>query len=390
MHYSNDDFYYQKIIPKANNTIINWVGDFRTNYLLVKSGYEQLPMGLFNDSINYDRQSEYIEMYRLVKEEFEKMNPDDQDKVKGSMDGMSDDHEPGQAEGEETDVEGNPSEGDIDANAKRISKDMEKGKDTSKEEREKEAGQGNAPSDKSGKPGGAGANGSQEIDYSKIRPTFNWRTLIKRFVSTATPRSEETYAKPHRRSATQASIIQQRGAAAIKPGEKMSEHLDVNLMFVIDSSGSMSSAITSVYSNVAALLKQPVFTKSDFLIMRFSGDYDLHKGNFVKNKAAKIATVADKPRVYNTTVQSVFTTHFGSGTAFSGACVDQVSEALKLGYNVLIFSDSDIVDPSNLKGLMALIKQAPQKVFVIFDSRDTYVACRKAPGMVSTPNISHL
>lgn len=72
LHYSEGDFYYQKVIPHAKPKIINWVGDFRSNYLLVKSGYEQLPMGLFNDKINYDRQFTYKEMYDLVQSEFDK------------------------------------------------------------------------------------------------------------------------------------------------------------------------------------------------------------------------------------------------------------------------------------------------------------------------------
>jgi hypothetical protein len=77
LHYSEGDFYYQKIIPDANMKIINYVGDFRSNYLLVKSGYEQLPIGLFNDKINYDRQKEYIEMYNLIKDEMDKLPKQD-------------------------------------------------------------------------------------------------------------------------------------------------------------------------------------------------------------------------------------------------------------------------------------------------------------------------
>lgn len=389
MHYSNDDFYYQRIIPNADSQIINWVGDFRTNYLLVKSGYEQLPIGLYNDHINYDRQKEYVEMYNKVKEEFDKLPKSDQGDVSQAMNSQADDHDPGQREGKEAEINTQPTTDEIDENAKRIRDDMEKGKDS--KDRAKESGQSQLPSDgPSSEPGGKGANGSQEIDYSKIQPTFNWRTLVKRFVATAKPRPLETYAKPHRRSATGASMMQQTGSSAVKPGEKMADHSDVNLAFVIDSSGSMSTAIASVYANISSLLKQPVFSKSDFLIMRFSGDYDIHKGNFAKNKAAKVQNVAEKPKVYNTTVQSVFTTHFGAGTDFSGECVNQISAALSLGYNVMIFSDDDILYSSNIKGLMALIKQAPQKVFVIFDNRDTYIRARQTPGMVTTPNITHL
>ena len=97
MHYSEDDFYYQHIIPNANTQIINYVGDFRTNYTLVKSGYPQLPVGLFNDLINYDRQTKYTDMYDLVKQEMERMKDEDKSEVEQQLDDSSaDDHEPGQ------------------------------------------------------------------------------------------------------------------------------------------------------------------------------------------------------------------------------------------------------------------------------------------------------
>jgi uncharacterized protein YdbL (DUF1318 family) len=80
MHYTYADFHYHKIL-KTSNKIINWIGDFRSNYLLVKSGYEQLPLGLFNDDINYDRQKTYKEMHDVVKAEFDKLSALQQKKV---------------------------------------------------------------------------------------------------------------------------------------------------------------------------------------------------------------------------------------------------------------------------------------------------------------------
>jgi hypothetical protein len=101
LHYTEEDFYYQKIIPDAHPTIINYVGDFRSNYNLVKSGYEQLPIGLFNDHVNFDRQNEYIQMYNLVKEELEKLKPEEREAIEGELDDQTDSHEPGQEEGKE-------------------------------------------------------------------------------------------------------------------------------------------------------------------------------------------------------------------------------------------------------------------------------------------------
>lgn len=86
MHYVYADNYYEKQL-KANPTLINYVGDFRSNYELVKAGYEQLPIGLFSDHINYDKQKTYKEMYELVKKELEDMQQEPQD---GNGDGEGD------------------------------------------------------------------------------------------------------------------------------------------------------------------------------------------------------------------------------------------------------------------------------------------------------------
>jgi len=47
--------------------------DFRSNYMLVKNGYDQLPIGLFSDHINYDRQGRYDAMVKLVHDEMKKL-----------------------------------------------------------------------------------------------------------------------------------------------------------------------------------------------------------------------------------------------------------------------------------------------------------------------------
>lgn len=77
-HYTQGDFHYDKVVKgidggKADGQIINWVGDFRTNYDLVKAGFEPIPMGLYNELINYDRQETYQEMYHAVERELEKV-----------------------------------------------------------------------------------------------------------------------------------------------------------------------------------------------------------------------------------------------------------------------------------------------------------------------------
>lgn len=85
-HYSQADFHYQKVLKddegkKALGKIINWVGDFRTNFDLVKAGHVPIPVGLFNDEVNYDRQYTYAEMYNLVKNELKKLKEEKKPQV---------------------------------------------------------------------------------------------------------------------------------------------------------------------------------------------------------------------------------------------------------------------------------------------------------------------
>lgn len=386
MHYSNDDFYYQKIIPKANNKIINWVGDFRTNYLLVKSGYAPLPIGLYNDKINYDRQKSYIDMYRAVEEEFNKLKEDQKDKIRQYMDGNSDDHTPGNQEGEEVEVDG-ATPGDIDKNSKDITDKMKDAKDTGKEEREKrEAEEGKA---KGGDPGTGKMGPAEALDYSKIRPTFNWKSLLTKFITSGRARVEETYAKPARKAVTQLSIARQTGASAIKPSEReVEQHVDLKLGFIIDSSGSMAGMARTIMSNAAALLKQPAFKRSTVTILKFSGGHEIFKCNFAADKAGKVANVNEKPKQLNLKASVILSEYTGGGTVFSPEIAGELRSLVQLKYNVILFSDSDMLAADNLKNFLTVYKEFPNRIFVIFDSRDTYIAFRQKTN-IATANITH-
>ena len=92
LHYSHGDFAAGKRLGQYSNQVHNYASDFRSNYMLVKSGYDQLPLGLFSDHINYDRQGSYDDMVALVDSELKKMPKPLQDKFKDIAD--LDDHPP--------------------------------------------------------------------------------------------------------------------------------------------------------------------------------------------------------------------------------------------------------------------------------------------------------
>jgi Putative metallopeptidase domain len=387
MHYSNDDFYYQKIIPKANPKIINWVGDFRSNYLLVKSGFEQLPIGLYNDNINYDRQAEYIEMYRLVEAEMKKMTPEDQEKSQKTLDGLSDNHEPGQEEGAETTQRIPQDAADkIDQNGKRIEKEVEES-----EERRETGQTPNRPKSDDGPPGGpsgqpgTGAGQGVEIDYSKIRPQFNWTALLRRFVTSQKPSAEETYSRPSRRGITGIEVARQTGAGAMKPGERQLERVDLKLALVLDTSGSMAGSLGKVFANVNALLRLPIYKHSNVMVIQFSSTHVVWKVSFTKNQAIQIAPTAGKV----STADGVFKNVVSGGTVVTTSLAADMAGLLAQGYNVLLVTDSDINVGDNMKQVMGLVKASARNFFILFDKQSDYAGWRKATG-VGTANISHM
>ena len=98
-HYVNGDFYFEKAM-KLDGTLVNWVGDFVTNYDLVKNEYPQLPMGLFNEKINYDHYTSWVEMYKTVKKEMEKLEEKGEAKdFANAMNNAAADDMPGEGEG---------------------------------------------------------------------------------------------------------------------------------------------------------------------------------------------------------------------------------------------------------------------------------------------------
>lgn len=396
MHYTYDDFHYQKVIKNANPTIINWVGDFRTNYLLVKSGYAQLPMGLFNDHVNFDRQGDYLEMYRIVDEEFKKLDKDQQDKVSNKMNESSDDHEPGQEQGEQMPEGGDKTEEDINNHNEKQKEKAENAKDTSGEEKndaEKKKTQSDQPGDKPGQRGGRGKGGTAEekadLDYTKVKPKFNWKALLKMFLATDRHEMEETRQKPSRRSASGIHVAVQMGAGALPPGEATADVTDAKLCFVVDSSGSMFTALSSVFANIHNLYRMhPQLQKQEFLLMKFSNSHTLYKCNVAKNKASKIEKHTD-PNKANVDLKILFSKTVNGATNFTSSITADIKKLLDDKYNVMIFSDDDLSYGENMDELLKLIRSHPRQVFVIFDSRDSYLKFR-TNGKIATNYITYL
>lgn len=75
LHYAYGDFSSGRRFNQYSHVVHNWASDFRSNYLLVKSGYTQLPIGLFSDDLNFDRvqTNSYEKLVAVVDAEMKKL-----------------------------------------------------------------------------------------------------------------------------------------------------------------------------------------------------------------------------------------------------------------------------------------------------------------------------
>jgi hypothetical protein len=318
--------------------------------------------------------------------------------IEDILDKMSDDHQPGNEAGEEAPIpddakdDGGKAGGEIDENGKAIDEQIKEGAENGqKEGAQKPQAAPPSPTNTKGGKGGPGAYFDQnaKVDYNKIKPKFNWKQLIQRFIMSHKPKPEETYAKPSRKSVSGMHIAGQMGAAAIKPGEKPLDEVDVKLGFVIDSSGSMSSVIGTVMANAIQLLKNPIFKKCVVTVIKYSGHNSIHKVKVATNQAAEVKDVDEKPKLWPLKAQeAVFGKHIGAGTNFDQALTNQIQKMLDKGYNVVMFPDSDILAGANLVNFVKVFQKNASQVFVVFDCRNSYIQFRQTVGL-STANVTY-
>jgi hypothetical protein len=388
----------------------------------VKSGYSQLPLGLYNDNINYDRQYTYEEMYKLVKEEFDKLTPDEEDE----LDKRTDNHEGGQEEGENMDEgedesgeggkpskgkgEGKPSgkagdeEGEsgsgvsksildkIDEHYRNSEKALSEKEDLTPQEaaaKEKEKAAGKA----AGK-GGRGTGGNTEtklMDMSGGEAHYAWRELIRKFIATAAePEPEETRARPARNIGSTMHTVMQGGMAAAPPGEVLTEDNDTKLCFVVDSSGSMSGAVKDIYANINSLLSNNSrIGNKIFAMLRFSETYEMFRAIFKGNKAVKVNDFKEIPSKFDLRLDTVFNSHYGSSTNLTSTIVDELLVLKKAGYNLILFSDSDVCSGENLDELASLVRAPGGKVFIILKSKSDWSMLEKS-GKIDMTFVSNL
>lgn len=78
LHYTYGDFQLNDRYPKKFSKYHNYATDFRSNYILAKSNLPQLPIGLYSDDLNFDREetNTYKKLLATVITEMKKVPPE--------------------------------------------------------------------------------------------------------------------------------------------------------------------------------------------------------------------------------------------------------------------------------------------------------------------------
>lgn len=389
MHYTYSDFHYEKVIPDSNPKIINWVGDFRSNHKLLEQGFPQLPMGLFSSYVNFHKQGSYKEMYKLVKNEFDKLKDECKQHLEKTLDGLTDNHEHG-----DENTDGTPKQVDRKMKPEDIENGHKKVDDKVKNDEDIPPDYENKPPEKREVTDQKGGN--HELNYSQITPKYKWDALLRKMVTELTFTVDQTYQKISRRAIGTMQQVITRGHGAVKPGDiKNPSKKKIKLAVVVDSSGSMSYVIQTVMANLDKLLiqRQGITGVSDeFYLFIFSGDYDIYKCTPGKGGMAENIPEVDSTKpgpLGKVKLSHVLSHHKAGGTVFSSKLAGEIKKLAGRGYNCLIVSDGDMLSGENFTNFKQLYESHRKNVWLLLDSRPTFESFIKKLKEISN-NASHM
>lgn len=278
---------------------------------------------------------------------------------------------------------------DLDKHSKEAEKKMSQDGDGTKAP--VKVGDPEGKSTANGNPGSGKASTSTQVERV-FSAKVNWKTIIRNFVSKSIQTVEdETWRRPSRRSAASADVqIKQVGASAIRPAKEMREFVVMNCAIVIDTSGSMASAVPRVFVELRLLMKEPQFANCVMPVLHFNdGPGDKFLVDINKNKSAKVESFNESKPIFNASAQTIFNEFISGGTNLAG--VDNiVQELVSAGYNVLIISDTDVLYGNNRERIVSMMRsKGDVTVYFLADSKESFQIIAKELGSV-TVNMSHM
>jgi hypothetical protein len=405
-HFSAGDLIKQVKDKKLNGTIMNYASDFINNFTLMKSGYAQLPIGLFSDQINLDRFESFKEVYMFIKDEMDKMTTEQQEQAKQTQQEQGDDHEESTEAAEQQEQEESGQSGE----SQEQQDDSDDSQDDS-EQSQSSSGEDSDESDSKSSQSGESGEGSDEPNFDDIdestkkndenmqqredgntdvekvlnkrdadkpktsmddlrkemekakadaqvndsgyQAKIGWKKLLKRMIP-SNEKSDTSYKKISRSSSSRMLQAKTTGKAAVKPGTVTFEGDDKGLVFVIDNSGSVASVLEKFNKEILRLIEKYGKELDKFFVMKFHNDFELY---YVDVKEMKYQKVVNPETVFKRSgkmkeriktigtmlpAKQLFQRGLSGGTKFTNSMYSIVYSMHKSGLNVVMFTDDDL------------------------------------------------
>lgn len=312
-------------------------------------------------------------------------NPNQQDQGQGQ-------DKQGQGQGKPQQGQGKPGQGSAQGEPKEsgqtiddIYKDLENKFKNKKDVSGTESAEQPGTQQAQGSTTAGGANQSRERIEKAVTPAFSWKQLMSQFVLSQ-KKPESTYAKISKRSITGVATAMTTGAGVVKPGERIEEEA-FKLLFVFDTSGSMGGVISTALAEASNLIKQNFDNVDSALGVTFFADspeyYAANLGDGIYWPVASFNDL-DKPSRLSRPISELFKMKLSGGTNFTTGLVGQLGAMATKGYNIILFTDSDILIGSNWKNFLNFYKNHKRHMFLILDNRYTFNQVCKQLG--SVPN----
>ena len=225
------------------------------------------------------------------------------------------------------------------------------------------------------KPGKGGTNAPIARVEKELRPVFSWKTLMQQFISSQSE-PETTYKKISRGAVTGVVSADEFGAGAVKPGERTTEEA-FKLLFVFDSSGSMGGTIAIALAEASNLIAANFDNVDAALgVTFFASSPEYFAANLAEKKFWRIPTFKELDKMKTPATKfpldGLFKLKISGMTDFSKAITNELSIMASKGYNVMFFTDSDIIYGDNWTNFIAFYKAHRANMFLILNNANTY------------------
>jgi hypothetical protein len=343
--------------------------------------------------------------YEFPLDDLELLKPDQEDDGEGEEgdggeegEGQPGDSKPGQGQGQGDDDNDEVDAADISGDdvdddqfndeMEKIFKDMEEILDEKEEATPEEIK--DAAAKKPGKPTKSGGQNERASTAKKPIPEFSWEDILRRLL-TAPSDVEKTYQKTSRRAASTMTAAGAGEPAYLPPGERAEEE-NFKVLFVFDSSGSMSGSIGKALSESENLIKQNYENIEGVVgVTFFANRPNYFAANLSKSIAYPVANLSEIANVdaanKSFPLSKLFNYQISGGTDFTKALASNLLNAASQGFNIILFTDTDVfMDNDNLANFKAVWKSHSQQLFVLLDSQYSFEYALKRLGLVNHPH----